>query len=71
MLYPLRLIILSLLLIVSDSLNAQDRVTGRNYSSRSEVIAQKGMVCSSQPLASQVGLQILKDGGNAIDAAIA
>ena len=71
MLYPLRLIIVSLLLIVSGSLNAQDRVTGRNYSSRSEVIAQKGMVCSSQPLASQVGLQILKDGGNAIDAAIA
>ena len=52
-------------------LDAQDRVTGHTFGSRSEVIAQKGMVCSSQPLASQVGLQILKDGGNAIDAAIA
>ncbi len=50
---------------------AQDRITGRSFATRSEVIAVHGMAATSQPLATQVCLDILKSGGNAIDAAVA
>ncbi len=60
------------LLICDLSAQAQiDRITGRNFATRSEVLGRHGMVCTSVPAATQVGIEILKRGGNAIDAAIA
>ena len=60
-----------LFLMMTTICYSQDRVTGRNFATRSEVIAQNGMACTSQPLATQAAIEILKQGGNAIDAAIA
>src|SRR4030095_3287373 len=58
-------------LIVGLRLDAQiDRITGKNFATRSEVLARHGMVCTSVPLATQVGVDILKRGGSAVDAAI-
>jgi gamma-glutamyltranspeptidase/glutathione hydrolase len=51
--------------------SAFDRPAGRMFASRSEVIAKSGMVCAAQPLAVQIGIDILKAGGSAVDAAIA
>ena len=50
---------------------AFDRITGKDFASRSEVIATEAMAATSHPLATQIALDIMKQGGNAIDAAIA
>ena len=53
-------------------LDAQiDRITGKIFATRSEVLATHGMVCTSVPAATEVGVEILKRGGSAVDAAIA
>lgn len=47
------------------------KINGRNYSIQKKITCRKGAVVSAHPLASMVGLDILKQGGNAFDAAIA
>jgi gamma-glutamyltranspeptidase/glutathione hydrolase len=58
-------------LIAVTKIFCQDRLIGKTFATRSEVIAQHGMACTSHPLATQVAIDILKKGGTAIDAAIA
>ena len=65
-----RFIILSLALMTMNGYG-YDRITGEPFASRSEVIGQHGMVATSHPLATQIGIDVLKKGGTAIDAAIA
>ena len=61
-------LILSLVLC---SAHSADRVTGETFAMRSPVLATEAMAATSQPLATQVALDIMQQGGNAIDAAIA
>src|SRR3954454_6559497 len=49
---------------------AGDRPAGNTRGTRSVVMARNGAIATSQPLATAAGLEVLQDGGNAIDAAV-
>ena len=50
---------------------SQDTSAARGQATRSVVYGTRGMVCAAQPLAAQAGIDMLKQGGSAVDAAIA
>ena len=51
--------------------SAADRVTGQPFATRSEVYAPHAMAATSQPLVTQIALDVMKQGGSALDAAVA
>jgi gamma-glutamyltranspeptidase / glutathione hydrolase len=58
-------------LISTSAALAADRLTDNRFATRSEVIAPQAMAATSQPLATQIALDVMKAGGSAVDAAIA
>jgi gamma-glutamyltranspeptidase / glutathione hydrolase len=58
-------------LTASTTAMAADRITGLPFATRSEVIAPHAMAATSQPLATQIALEVMRAGGSAVDAAIA
>ena len=59
------------LLLTLASSQAADRITGHSFATRSEVYAPHAMAATSQPLVTQIALETMRNGGSAVDAAIA
>jgi gamma-glutamyltranspeptidase/glutathione hydrolase len=69
--FALHILAVCVLLTRTEVAHAMDRITGTEFASRSEVIAPHAMAATSHPLVTQIALQIMKEGGTAVDAAIA
>ncbi len=58
-------------LLAMGAASGADRITGKPFATRSEVYAPHAMAATSQPLVTQIALDVMKQGGSALDAAVA
>ena len=66
-----RVLVVVLIVVATSFALAADRPEGRAFATRSVTYAQHGMIGAAHPLAVQIGIDVLKAGGSAVDAAIA
>ena len=67
----MRLLFASVLLSLPFTAMCADRITGLPFATRSEVYAPHAIAATSHPLTTQIALDVMKQGGSAVDAAIA